>query len=354
MNSMRLPRRAHFLMAIAAAMLAWPAPPAAAAQPAPTAVVTLRSVAEPHGRILVLRGRTEADRTVEVRAEEDGLVADEAVRRGTVVKAGDVLCRLAEGERPAALAEARAAVIQAESDYQAAERLSERGFTAQTETLSRLARLEAARAQLLRAQLAVDRLEMRAPFDGVLEEDGAERGALLRPGDLCATVTAIDPMLLVGYAPEREVDSLSVGMPATGTLVTGRQVEGTVRFIARSAEPQTRTFRIEVAVPNPDLAIRDGITAEIVVRLDGVKAHRLPQSALTLGDDGTLGVRVADDGTARFMPVQVIDEVAGGMWVTGLPETVEVIVIGQEFVADGSPITTTPARTPADTLAARP
>lgn len=311
---------------------------APAASPAPVGVVAVESVAEPHARVLVLRGRTEADRRVEVRAEVDGLVVSQAVRRGAVVAAGDVLCRIAPGDRPADLAEARAALTQAESDHAAAQRLAERGFTATTEALSRSAQLETARARVLRAELAIERLEMTAPFDGVLDDDSAEIGTLLRTGDLCATVTAIDPILLTGYVPEREVDRLAVGMTAAARLVTGRDVEGTVRFVARSAESMTRTFLVEIAVPNPDLSIRDGVSAEIGVRLESVMAHRLPQSALTLGDDGALGVRVVENGAARFRRVAVIDEGPGNMWVTGLPDRAQVIVVGQEFVADGSPV----------------
>jgi multidrug efflux system membrane fusion protein len=324
-----------------------PAAPPAAPR-APTRVIAVESVAEPHYRSLVLRGRTEADRRVDLRAEVEGLIATASVRRGTVVAAGDVLCRIAEGRRPADLAEARAALIQAQADFAAAERLSERGFAAQTEALNRQARLEAARAAVMRAELAVERLTIAAPFAGVLEEDTAELGELLQPGGTCATLIAIDPVVLVGYAPEREVDRLAVGMPAGARLVSGREVAGIVRFVARSAEPQTRTFRIEVAVPNPDLTIRDGLTAEILVRLDGVPAHRLPQSALTLGDSGALGVRIAEGGAARFVPVRVIDDGPDGMWVTGLPERAEVIVVGQEFVADGSPVAV--SRAPAGAL----
>lgn len=315
---------------------------------APTRVIAVESVAELHHRSLVLRGRTESDRRVDLRAEVEGLVATPSVRRGTVVAEGDVLCRIAEGRRPADLAEARAALIQAQADFAAAERLSERGFTAQTEALNRQARLEAARAAVMRAEFAIERLTIAAPFAGVLEEDTAELGELLQPGSTCATLMAIDPIVLVGYAPEREVDRLEVGMPAGARLVTGREVAGTVRFVSRSAEPQTRTFRIEVAVPNADLTIRDGLTAEILVRLEGVPAHRLPQSALTLGDSGALGVRIAENGLARFVAVRVIDDGPEGMWVTGLPERAEVIVVGQEFVADGSPVAI--SRAPAGAL----
>jgi multidrug efflux system membrane fusion protein len=326
-------RAALALLAVLSFCAAMPA----AAQQA-TSVIAIPSQAQSHTRVLTLRGRTEADRDVSLQAEIAGLIEGDPPRRGTLVSAGDVVCRLSAGERPAELAEARAGLIEAEAEVEAAERLVERGFTSQTETLKRRAALESARARMMRAELAMARLEIAAPFDGVLEDDAAERGTLLQPGGHCATIIAIDPVVLVGYAPEREVDALSVGQTATGRLVTGRTLEGVVRFVARTADPDTRTFRVEIAVPNPDLAIREGMTAEMEVALDAMEAHRLPQSALTLNREGALGVRVAEDGIARFYPVTVIDDAEDGMWVTGLPDRADVIVVGQEFVADGVPV----------------
>ena len=227
----------------------------------PTSVIAMASEAASHTRVLTLRGRTEADRAVTLQAEVAGLVEGDPPRRGTIVQAGDVICRLSAGERPAELAEARAGLIEAEAEVEAAERLVERGFTSQTETLKRRAALESARARLMRAELAMERLEIVAPFGGILEDDAAERGTLLQPGGHCATIIAIDPVVLVGYAPEREVDALSVGQAATGRLVTGRALQGEVRYVARTADPDTRTFRVEIAVPNPELAIREGMTA---------------------------------------------------------------------------------------------
>lgn len=330
-----MPARLTSLLLLAGLVL--PASAHSADTPA-TAVVTVESMAESHARRIVLRGRTEADRRVDVRAEVTGLVASAAVRRGAVVQAGDVLCRIDEGDRPADLAEARAALLQAEADNAAAERLAARGFTAQTEALARTAALEAARGRLMRAELALERLTIRAPFAGVLEDDSAALGSLLQPGGLCATVISVDPIVLLGYLAEREVDHVAVGMPAEARLVSGRIVEGTVRFIARSAETQTRTFRVEIALPNPDLSIREGVSAEIAIRTAGVMAHRLPQSALTLGDDGQIGVRIVENDRAAFSPVRIIDDSADGMWVSGLPDRAEVIVVGQEFVGDGSAV----------------
>jgi membrane fusion protein, multidrug efflux system len=149
-------------------------------------------------------------------------------------------------------------------------------------------------------------------------------------------VISLDPIKLVGYVPETEVDRVTVGAPAFARLASGREVQGDITFISRSADSATRTFRVEVEVPNPDLAIRDGQTVEIAVASEGADAHLLPQSALTLNDAGRLGVRiVAEDETAAFAPVAVLRDTVEGIWVDGLGETADVIVVGQEFVIDG-------------------
>ena len=99
----------------------------------------------------------------------------------------------------------------------------------------------------------------------------------------------LDPLKLVGYVAELDVNRVSMGAPVGARLATGDQVQGRITFIGRAADPVTRTFRVEAQVANPDLAIRDGQTAEILIQSAGRTAHLLPQSALTLNDAG-LGI----------------------------------------------------------------
>jgi multidrug efflux system membrane fusion protein len=184
----------------------------------------------------------------------------------------------------------------------------------------------------------MERLEIVAPFAGALETDTAELGALLQPGSICASLIALDPIALVGFAAERDVDRLQVGAPARARLVTGRVVEGRIRFVARSADEETRTYRVEVAAPNPDLAIRDGMTAEITIGLESQPAHFAPQSALTLDKDGRLGVRLVVYDVARFAPATILSDAPNGVWLAGLPDEAAIIVVGQEYAADGRPV----------------
>ena len=305
-------------------------------------VVAMRSVAQPVDSSVVLRGRTEAPRSVEVRSETSGLVVSEPLRRGARVSAGDPLCEVAPGVRRAALDEARARLSEAEINFRAAEGLREGGFAPETRLASARAALQAAQAGLDRAVEDMARLVMHAPFDGLLETDTAELGSLLQPGALCATLIQLDPMKLVGFANELQVARLTEGARAGARLAGGREVVGKVSFIARSADPATRTFRVEVTVPNPDNSIRDGQSADIMVEADGREGHLIPASALTLNDAGELGLRLVDDeGHVSFAPATVLRDTDQGIWLAGLPTEIGAIIVGQEFTRAGAMVDVT-------------
>lgn len=347
-------------------------------------VVALRSHARQIDDAVVLRGETEAIRMVNLRAETTSTVVSQPLRKGARVTQGDVLCRLSPGTRPAALDEARARLSEARAKYpeaearleeahallreasinlRAAEKLSEGGFASQTRLASAQASERSAQAAIATAQSGLEstragiqsataavaaaeeeltRLTLRAPFGGVLESDSAEIGSLLQPGDLCATVIQLDTVRLLGYVPEADVGRVTLGAMARARLATGQTVSGTVTFISRAADPATRTFEVDVTVANDDYAIRDGQSAEIEIAAAGQKAHRLPQSALTLDNDGQLGVRIVEADSsgpvAAFRPVRVLRDEASGVWVSGLADTAEVIVVGQDFVTAGVPL----------------
>lgn len=305
---------------------------------APTriSVVAMRSAAQEIDSAVVVRGETAATRSVTLMSEASGRVIAAPVSKGDAVAEGDVLCRLDPGTREVALKQAQAQLTEAEQNLNAAERLSEGGFAAETRVLSARSAYEAAQSAVEQAQSALDDLDIRAPFGGLIEDDTAEIGALLQPGSPCATIVQLDPLKLVGYVAELDVNRVTMGAQVGARLATGDQVLGQITFVGRAADPLTRTFRVEAQVANTDLAIRDGQTAEILIQSAGRTAHLLPQSALTLNDAGDLGVRVVGDGdVARFLPVDLVRDSTDGVWVAGLPEETAVIVVGQDYVTDG-------------------
>lgn len=306
---------------------------------APVLVQAIHSEAQPVDSGLVLRGRTEAFRLLDVKSETSGQIISQPLRKGLLVEEGELLCQLDPGTKQAALSEAKARLAEARANKQVSQELVKKGFASETDLLSREAALESAQAAVIRAEKEISHLRITAPFSGLLESDTAEFGELMQTGAICARVIALDPIKLVGFANEEQIVKLNVGTPAGARLISGQQVAGQVTFLSRSADTQTRTYRVEITAPNPKLEIRDGATAEIYVSLNGETGHLLPQSALTLDDAGRLGVRTVADGIAGFMPVTILQDVREGVWVSGLPEKVDVIVVGQEYVTDGRAVT---------------
>ena len=356
-------------------------------------VVAQHSSAQAIKSAVVLRGQTEAARQVEVRSETSATVISPPLPSGTFIEAGQLLCKLDPGTRGALFAEAKSRLAEANSrlseaksripesharvieararldeanvNQNAAVKLSEDGFATDTRVKgadaavaaaeagveaaksglsaatsgiqSAEAGIESAMAGIAAAEKELSRLEITAPFKGLLEAKTAELGSLLQPGSLCATIIQLDPIKLVAFVPETEVNRIEMGAPAGGRLAAGGdEIRGVVTFLSHAADPTTRTFRVEIEVPNPDLTIRDGQTAEILIGASGTTAHLLPQSALTLNNDGALGLRVINaEGVVRFQTVQLLRDTVDGVWLTGLPEKLDVIVVGQEYVTAG-------------------
>lgn len=306
------------------------------------------STAVPQPRTIVLRGRTEADRVVEVRAETTGRVVEIPLEEGALAHKGDLIAVLDGADRAARLAEAKALLQQRQAESEASKRLAEKGFAPKLNLAELAANLALAQAQVKSMEVEVSHLRIEAPIEGVLDDRNAEVGHYLQIADPVATIIDLDPIVLVGYATERDVSQLEIGGPARARLLDGREVVGALRFIAARAESETRTFRIEVEVPNRDYGIRDGLSAELVVPVEDVPAHRVSPAVLTLGPSGEVGVKLVDEtDTVRFMPVQILREDASGLWITGISPAARLIVVGQEFVVDGQIVHPVEANLPA-------
>ncbi len=311
------------------------APAAGEPEPAlPRVRVRLQTATETT-RAVVVQGRTMPSRQVSVRAETGGRVVSVGAAEGSRVGAGDVLATLAVDDREARVAEARALVAQREMEHRAARELQRESFASRTKLAEAQANLEKARAQLAEAELDLARTTIAAPIDGVLQDRPVEIGAYVAPGSEVATVLDLTPLTVVGEVTERDVTHIAVGTPATVRMIDGSEVPGRVSYVSAAATPETRTYAVEVEVPNPDAAIPAGMTAQIRVPTRTLTAHRVSAAVLTMDDLGRVGVKTVEDGTVRFHPVRIIGEGPEGLWIAGLPEQVTLITVGGDFVDAG-------------------
>jgi len=293
---------------------------------------------EQRSRKLVLSGRTEADKKMMVTARASGVVSELKVRRGQFVKQGDVIAILSDEARESQVAQARAMHSQRKAELEAKMKLVAQGTLPRLEQGNWEAQFKAAEAALASAEAERERGVVRAPWSGVINEVPVEIGqaAFAMAGKEIAQIVALDPMLAVVEVAERKLHGLKLGNQAEIRLVTGHMARGKIRFISRSASPVTRTYRVDVEIPNADGHIPDGITAEVTIPLAPTPSTRLPRSALTFSSNGVLGVRIVNEANkVAFVPVTVVEDEQQFMWVEGIAEAARVIVAGQDFVREG-------------------
>lgn len=286
---------------------------------------------------LLVRGISEAKSRLVIKAETAARVIELPRTKGSVVEKGDLLCHFDVGAREANLLRARAQQAQANLDFEAATKLQNDGYTSDTRVLITKAQRDAAAAAVIAAEIDLDRTRIVAPFSGIIDELNAEIGDFLGVGKACVTLASYDPISIVGDVSVRDVAVLKPGMTARARLVTGQNVEGRIRFISHLANPKTRTFRVEMDVPNPDHAIRDGVSAELSIILPLIRAHALSPVVMILDDLGRIGVHLVDEQRiVRFIPVTIMKNMPEEIWVTGLPEKARIITVGQDYVKDGA------------------
>ncbi len=295
--------------------------------------------AQPYPITLELHARSEANREVSVRSETYGRVIAVPVREGEFVEAGTVLCELAMDERQIRVDEAQALVDAAKLDYEGALRLKSGGYQSASAIASAKAKWESAKANLVSRQLDLERSVIKAPFAGVINYRPVEIGDYLKVGDECALLLDMNPLKVVGRISETEISQIRPQDSVNVSFTSGVGAVGQVLFVESQADQSLRTFAVEVAVPNPDLSLRGGMSATLAIHTREVLAHQIPANVLALDDEGLVGVKLLDAANkVTFSPVKIIGNGGDSIWVTGLDERVTLISVGQEYVTVGQTV----------------
>lgn len=287
-------------------------------------------------REVVAPGRTDAARRIQIKARTSGRVDTIIAKRGERVSAGDSILRIELDSRPETVKRAEAALEARTIDYEAAVRLAEQKLTSGSALASAKAATTSAEEALALVRLDMEHTIVRAPFAGVLNERFAEVGDFLQPGDPVGVLLELDPLIVTGEVTELQVRHLQVGEHGIARLSDGREVEGRIRYVDTDADPSSRTFSVELEVPNPGLAISAGVTAEIVVETERVPAYEISLAHVSIDDEGRFGIKYMDtDSVVRFAPVDVVRSTPRTVWLTGLPDPLRLITTGQGFTKPG-------------------
>jgi membrane fusion protein, multidrug efflux system len=306
---------------------------------APVSVRVQESLAQSFQSDIILQGRTATSRMVELQAEVSGRAEELMVMEGQPVKKADAILKIAVNDRAARLDQARASLEQRRIQVEAARQLAKQSFGTQVRLAEAEAQFQQAKADVVRFELDLANTTIRAPFDGVFDTRNTDLGAVLNVGDIIGTVVDLDPLKVTGQISERNVRDVKIGMPGRMVLSDGMEIQGEINYVASVSDPSTRTFKIELLVPNPNSEVLAGLAAQLRLPAGKKMAHSVSPSVLTLSDDGQIGVKTVDaNKTIRFWPVEILDDGPQGTWIAGLPDRATIVVVGQDYVSVGQKV----------------
>ncbi|MFG5383263.1 efflux RND transporter periplasmic adaptor subunit [Yoonia sp. R2-816] len=310
----------------------------------PVAVAVIDSAARDIELVLTAEGQSTPDRSTGIQAKASGQMTSVLVARGDLVAAGQELGRIDSRTIEAQLAQAQAQLVQATEDYDRAVTLQGRGIATENQVTQTRAAKVAAEAAVTAAQEQLDNTIIRAPFAGRLNEMTLDVGEFVNDGDVVAEVLDNDPLTVVVQVPQQALSRLEKGQEAQVSFITGEIRTGTVGFIGSNADSQTRTFRVEVTVDNPDSQMPAGLSARIVIPTGQARGHFISPAILSLSPTGELGIKtVLPDDTVAFRPIMIVRAQPDGIWVTGLEDETRIITVGQGFVNAGDVVDPRPA-----------
>ena len=288
---------------------------------------------------VLVQGRTESNRNVLVSSETNGIVREIFVKKGDFVKKDQILCKLSTDSRKAKLDEAKALMLQKKLEWDASKVLVEKGYRSQTKAAGSKAAYDASKALVIQMEEELENINIRSPFDGFFNDNLAEVGDFLSIGMPCGQVVDYNPILVIGQVSEQEIKKIKSDIQGYAVLSTGEKLNGLLSYVSKTADSKTRTFRIELEINNSNFEIKDGITAELFIPTKKVQAHLIPPSSLTLDSEGKIGIRhISPNNEVIFSDVEIIGDEKELIWVTGLPEEITLITIGQEFVIEGQKV----------------
>ncbi|MCS0169798.1 efflux RND transporter periplasmic adaptor subunit [Vibrio alginolyticus] len=295
-------------------------------------------LAEPTSKTIELYGRTAPNRQARLGAEVAGKIVSLNIKKGQAVKQGQVIANIDKRDLDIQLKRAQAMLLVKEKEFNAAKSLKSRGLQGEVAFATAQAALVDARANLSNVQTALRNTEVKAPFDGIVDHHFVELGDFVGIGDPIATVIDLDTLVIEADVSERHIQYLKEGLEADVRTINQQHHQGRVRYIGRVSSASTNTFPIEIEIDNQDARIPAGMSAEVQLPLSEVLAVKITAAMLALDEEGNLGVKTLRNEHVEFVPIQLVKAEDDGVWLSGLGERVDIIVLGQGFVRDGDQV----------------
>jgi len=287
---------------------------------------------------VVYTGTLEGAKQAKIFASIPEAVVELPIREGNRVQKGQAVIILDKSGVASQYDQAKAVYVEAKDNYKKMENLYKDGAISEQAFNSSRRAYEVAEANF---ESARQQVELTSPISGILTDLSANIGEFVQPGLPLATVAQTDVMRLVVYVESRNIAYIKKGQNAEIFVeLAGKNnsgLTGIITEVSRSADPETRLFRVEIHIDNPDGKLKPGMFARAIITTENLKSVLTVPRESVFSVDGIYRVFAVENGIAVEKSLAVGDMTEDYVVIeSGLSENEEVIILGRNLVEDGT------------------
>lgn len=296
---------------------------------------------------LELQGNVSTKQNVVIFPEYSGMLTDVYVKEGQKVSKGQILARIDDGGLGQQLSQLKIQTALAKTTFERQQRLWEQKIGSEIQFLQAKATYEAQEQAVNQLQQQVGKTVVRAPFTGTIDDVITERGSVVAPGQSqLFRIVNLKDMYIETDVPERYVTNVTVGKDVVvDFLFLNKTINAKVRQAGNFINPANRTFKVEIALPNTNEAIKPNLTAKLKINdYTNSKAILIPQSIISENAEGqqyiyTITGKSGDKATVKRVIIETGKTQGDDIEIlSGLENGLEVIKEGARSVKDGQDV----------------
>ncbi len=310
-------------------------------------ITTYKVTEQEFTHYLELQGSVTTKELLVIYPQYSGILTSVNVSEGQRVRKGQVLARIDDGGLSQQLAQMKIQAELSKTTFERQQRLWDQKIGSEMQYLQAKSNYEAQTQAIAQLEQQVAKTIVTAPFSGTIDEVMTEQGSVVMPGQTpLMRIVSLDNMYIVTDVPEKYVaDIVKNKKVLIDFPILGKQMESRIRQVGDFIDPNNRTFKVEISVPNDDSRIKPNLTAKLSINdYTSDKALLIPQSVISENSVGEQYIYVVKDreGEEAIAEKRTIEtgltqgdviEVLGG-----LENGTEIILEGARSVNEGQKV----------------
>lgn len=288
---------------------------------------------------LELQGNVTTKNLLIIYPEYSGVLTNVYVKEGQKVKKGEILAKIDDGGLSQQLAQLKIQADLAKTTYERQQRLWDQKIGSEMQYLQAKSNFEAQAQAIAQLEQQVDKTIIKAPFSGTIDDVLTEQGSVVMPGQSqIMRIVNLDNMYIETEVPEKYITHITRDKKVQVDFpVLGKKIDSKVRQVGDFINPNNRTFKVEIDLPNKDRSIKPNLTARLKINdYSNDKALLIPQSIISENASGEQYVYVLaenNDNNEAKAEKRVIET---GLTQGDFIEVTEGLEAGNEIIMEGA------------------